>query len=170
MPRSVNKVILVGNVGKDPEVRYSQRHSGHEFQPRYQRKVQRPKQRMARADRVAQHRGVATSGGDRWGVRCQRLQGIRRRQAPDHKLGGSAGRGEEIPHGDCRPRLAPARPAGKHRARPTRSDPQRKRGPALPRWLRRNCGPGYSILKRLGDSCTSLRRESCHDPSQRTRQ
>jgi len=47
--------------------------------------------------------------------------------------------------------------AGKQRRRPPTSKAQRESGPAFLRWLRRNCGPGYSILKRLGDSWTSLR-------------
>ncbi len=99
MPRSVNKVILVGNVGKDPEGQiFAERHSCRQLQRRYQRKVQRPKRRVAGPDGVAQHRGLAALGGDRWGVCCQRLQSVRRRQAPDHKLRGSAERGEEIPH------------------------------------------------------------------------
>jgi hypothetical protein len=82
MPKSVNKVILVGNVGKDPEVRYSQ--SGDPVAnfslATNERKVQRPQRRMARADRVAQHRGLEALGGDRWGVRCQRLQALRGRK------------------------------------------------------------------------------------------
>ena len=93
MPKSVNKVILVGNVGKDPEVRYSQ--SGtpvNNFSLATNERFKDRKRRMAGPDRVAQHRGLAASGGDRWGVRRQRLQGVRRRQAPDHKLGGPAER------------------------------------------------------------------------------
>jgi single-strand DNA-binding protein len=71
MPKSVNKVILVGNVGKAPEVRYSP--SGTpvaNFSLATNERFKGSKRRMARTDRVAQHRGVAAPGGDRWGVRC----------------------------------------------------------------------------------------------------
>ena len=40
MPKSVNKVILVGHLGKDPEVKYTpQRHARGQVQPGDQRAV-----------------------------------------------------------------------------------------------------------------------------------
>ena len=97
MPKSVNKVILVGNVGKDPEVRYSQ--SGTPAANFSLATNERFKDLNDEwQDRTEWHSIVAWPGGDRRGIRRQRLQGVRRRQAPDHKLGGLAERGEEIPH------------------------------------------------------------------------
>jgi len=55
MPKSVNKVILVGNVGREPEVRYSQ--SGTpvaNFTLATNERFKDRNNEMARADRVAQ--------------------------------------------------------------------------------------------------------------------
>jgi len=99
MPKSVNEVILVGTVGKDPEVRYSQ--NGTPVASFSLATNERFKDRNDEwQDRTEWHNIVA------WqrlpeivgGVRCKRIQGVHRRQAPDHKLGGSAERGEEISH------------------------------------------------------------------------
>jgi hypothetical protein len=70
--------ILVGHVGKDPDVRYSQSGTpvaNFSLAPTKDSKIATMN---VRADRVSQHRGLAAFGGDHWGEHRQRLQTLRR--------------------------------------------------------------------------------------------
>lgn len=102
MSKSVNKVILIGNLGKDPEVRYTA--SGV---PRANFSLatnERYKDKSGEwQDRTEWHQLVAwRRGGNCWGVRSQRLALIHRRQAANLELGGQAERRQKIPHGNRR--------------------------------------------------------------------
>ena len=127
MAKSVNKVILVGNVGQDPEVKYSQ--SGIPVAKFSLATNERFKDRNDHG-KTGQN-GTTLWPGSVWrrslASTCQRLEGVRRRQAADHKLGRPAERREEIPHRNRRPRPGPARPAGKRggdHQRPTHNENQ----------------------------------------------
>ena len=97
MPKSVNKVILVGNVGKDPEVRYSQ--SGTPVANFSLATNERFKDRNDEwQERTEWHSIVAWQRLAEIGEYVAKGSKVRRRQAPDQKLGGSAERGAEIPH------------------------------------------------------------------------
>ena len=55
MAKSVNKVILIGNLGKDPEVKYTQdRHGGGALLTGHHRSRQRQRRQLAGPHRVAQ--------------------------------------------------------------------------------------------------------------------
>jgi single stranded DNA-binding protein len=170
MPKSANQVILVGNVGKDPEVRYSQSGTpvanfslapNERFKDRNDEWQERTEwHNIVAWQRLAEIVGEYVAKGSKLYVE-EKIQ-------TSSWETGRAGRGNIALKSDPQP--AAARPAGKQRRQPPTSEAQRESGLALLRWLRRNCGRGYSILKCLGDSCTSLRRESCHESNQRTRQ
>ena len=171
MPKSVNKVILVGNVGKDPEVRYSQSGTpvanfslatNERFKDRNDAWQDRTEwHNIVAWQRLAEIVGEYVAKGSKVYV-----EGKLQTTSWEDRQSGERKYRTEIVARDLL-LLGPRENSGGDHQGPTHNE---NRGPAFPRWLRRNCGPGYSILKRLGDSCTSLRRESCHEPSQRTRQ
>ena len=77
MAKSVNKVILVGNVGQDPEVKYTP--SGvpvARVSLATNERFQEWERSMARQNRMAQYCGLATVGGDRWRVRPDRNEAL----------------------------------------------------------------------------------------------
>ena len=171
MPKSVNKVILVGNVGKDPEVRYSQSGTpvanfslatNERFKDRNDEWQDRTEWHSIVAwQRLAEIVGEYVAKGSKVYV-----EGKLQTTSWEDRQSGERKYRTEIVARDLL-LLGPRENSGGDHQRPTHNE---NAGPAFPRWLRRNCGRGYSILKRLGDSCASSRRESCHEPSQRTRQ
>ena len=120
MPKSVNKVILVGNVGKDPEVRYSQSGTpvanfslatNERFKDRNDEWRERTEWHSIVAwQRLAEIVGEYVAKGSKVYV-----EGKLQTTSWD----GPAERGEEIPHRNRRPRPAAPRPAGKRRRRPS---------------------------------------------------
>ena len=65
MARGINKVILIGNVGADPELRYTPaRRGGCEFQRGDERKLDGQIWRAARTDGVASRGGLEPPGRD----------------------------------------------------------------------------------------------------------
>ena len=117
MPKSVNKVILVGNVGKDPEVRYSQ--SGTPVanfslatNERFKDRNDEWQERTEWHSIVAWQRLAEIVGEYVATVSKLYVEG-KIQTSSWLELGGSAKPGEEISHGDRRPRLGAARPAGK---------------------------------------------------------
>jgi len=77
MAKSVNKVILVGNVGQDPEVKYTA--SGVPVAKVSLATNERFKDRNDQAgqNRMAQRCGLAAFGGDRGRVRPQGIEALR---------------------------------------------------------------------------------------------
>ena len=100
MPRTVNKVILVGNVGKDPEVRYSQ--SGTPVANFSLATNEKFKERNDQwPERTEWHTVVAWKrlGRNRRRVHCQRFQGVPRFTSKERfrpQAGRICGVGEEI--------------------------------------------------------------------------
>jgi single-strand DNA-binding protein len=97
MPRSVNKVILVGNVGKDPEVRYSASGTpvanfslatNEKFKDRNDQWQERTEWHS-----IVAWKRLAEIVGE-YGAKGSKLRGGK---DSDLKLGGPAERGEEIP-------------------------------------------------------------------------
>ena len=77
MAKSVNKVILVGNVGQDPEVKYTA--SGVPVAKVSIATNERFKDKndaVARQDRMAQRCRLAAFGGDRGRVRPQGIKAL----------------------------------------------------------------------------------------------
>ena len=171
MPKSVNKVILVGNVGKDPEVRYSQSctpvanfslATNERFKDRNDEWQERTEWHSIMAwQRLAEIVGEYVAKGSKVYVEGK----LQTTSWEDRQSGERKYRTEII----ARDLLLLGPRVNSDRDHQGPAHNQNEDQPS-PRWLRRNCGRGYSILKRLGDSCPSLRRESCHESNQRTRQ
>ena len=153
MARGINKVILVGNLGKDPETRYMP--SGKavtNFSIATSRELEgQADRRAARADRVAQHRHVRPPRRDRGRVPAQGLAGLRRRQAAHAQVAGQ-GRPRPLHHRDHRQRDADARrPRGRRRWRRRRRRVARRAAVAAPR------GAGDAAAAAGAGSATSRR-------------
>jgi primosomal replication protein N len=123
MAKSINKVILVGNVGQDPEVKYTA--SGVPVARVSLATNERFKDRNdAWQDRTEWHTVVA------W-QRLAEIVGeyvrkgsklLHRRQTADIELGRQAEWRKEIPDQDCRPGHCPARLAGQRASRQRRNE------------------------------------------------
>ena len=97
MARGVNKVILLGNLGKDPEVKYTQSGmavatflAGHQFVGKRQGR------QLAGQDRVAQHQGLRAHRRNRRRVPEEGPYGLSRRPHALRFLGRQRDRAEEI--------------------------------------------------------------------------
>ena len=171
MPKSVNKVILVGNVGKDPEVRYSQSGTpvanfslatNERFKDRNDEWQERTEWHSIVAwQRLAEIVGEYVSKGSKIYVEGK----IQTSSWEDRQSGERKYRTEIVARDLLL--LGPRENGGGDHQGPTSDDHEDQRSHAS---SARSRGRGYSILKRLRDSCTSLRRESCHEPNQWTRE
>ena len=99
MARGINKVILIGNLGRDPETRYSQ--GGNpitSFSVATSENWRRSYQSGEQQERTEWHNVVCFGAArrDRRRVPEERIQGLHRRQPAHLQLG--AGRPETLPH------------------------------------------------------------------------
>ena len=147
MPKSVNKVILVGNVGKDPEVRYSQSGTpvanfslatNERFKDRNDEWQERTEWHSIVAwQRLAEIVGEYVAKGSKVYV-----EGKLQTTSWEDRQSGERKYRTEIVARDLL-LLGPRENSGGDHQRPTHNENQDQR---FPRWLRRDCGPGYSIL------------------------
>jgi len=105
MAKSVNKVILVGNVGKDPEVKYTPSGTAlAKFRIATNERFKDKSGEWQDPHGVAQHFGVGAPSRDCRGICPQGLQDLHRGQTANLELGRSPERRKEVPHGDSGPR------------------------------------------------------------------
>ncbi len=116
MARGVNKVILVGNLGKDPETRYMPSGSAVTNLTLATSEVVEGQavRRAAGAHGVARRRDVRPPRRDRGRVPAQGLAGLHRRQAAHAQVAGQ-GRQGPLDDRDRRRRDADARQQGRRR-------------------------------------------------------
>ena len=104
MPKSVNKVILVGNVGQDPEVKYTA--GGVPVAKLSLATNERFKDRnecMARQDRMAHRCRLAASGRDCGRIRAQRFLSSTSNASCRHRVGKTS----RVARGNTGQRLSP---------------------------------------------------------------
>ena len=182
---SVNKVIVVGNLGKDPEMRYMP--GGAAICNITVATTAAGRTRPAatsRRNRVAPHRLLRPDGGDRRRVPEKGPAGLRRRPAEDAQVDRQGRRGQ-VHHRDRRHRHANARQPRRHgrrrgsgggysrpaagetarrRAPPRlRASPPRSRAPASTTWtttFRSESFYGRALLRSgcMSCGCTALAR------------
>ncbi len=138
MPKSVNKVILLGNVGKDPEVKFLP--SGLPVanltlatSDRFKDKAGR----VAGPNRVAQPDRLPEGGGNHPRLREEGFEAICRGPDPDPVMGRPGIGSEEVPHRNHRQRCGVVVGPGRGR-----------------RWRRRECALEYRFLRSTGAGCT----------------
>ena len=145
---SVNKVIIVGNLGRDPEVRYTPNGSAG-LQRRDRHHAQLEEQglrREGRRDRVAPRRLLRQARRDRRRVPEEGPLGLRRRAPEDAQVEGQ-GRRREVHHRDHRQRHADARQPRRHGRRRVGRRRQRLRRRRR-RWRLRAPGAGVAPGRR----------------------
>ncbi len=149
---SLNKAMIIGNLGRDPEMRYTpERPGGDPVHRRRQPQLQGPAGRVAGRDRVVPRRRLGPAGRARRGVPAQGQQGLRRRPHPDPPVG-RPDRPEALHH---RARRQPGHePRAPRRA--TTSERGRRSPPSADPAARRPAGDGDAGRRRQASTTANF--------------